>query len=473
MSSLRSRHPDEFSLLRFTVGELEEPEKSVVRDHVDECARCLIVLTEIRRVDSGLRAESGTGTMEPENEFSADDPFRARPTRTHRAGRVREGIADRGVEAAHRGDAGVEAFLAAAKGSPDELRNLLAPFSLGDPAARYLLLYGLDEACRRLSDAPGRFLRLAEAVLERLEVEDRPSRSLASDAELLVPIATLVGQAHQLAGQAANWTGEIEKARVHLEASYKSFPHETDSDEIRLAITEFDESQRRTFARLSSQAVALAKRARETFERFGMDDFSARALVGQGLALSEVHDFEGSLPLFRSALPVFEKLQLWKNYISVLSNIGTSLARLGRLEEARREYARSLRRVSRDQHPALLAFLRVGLARVLFFGGQYADAAKSFLQAATLFRELEQIGDLLSANLWEIESWARSGDTTRARHRLEIFRASVARVQALDPFIGNQLEDALSGRDPDLERIAELRERAETTLRESREANAG
>jgi tetratricopeptide (TPR) repeat protein len=470
---VRSRHPEDFELLCYTAGELEEEQCDAVRTHLAECGRCLIALTEIRQVDSGLRTSTEAGPRRPDDELSPDDPFRARPQRTHRVGRATGDLADRAISAAERGSAEVPPFLAAAEGSAEELQRFLARLSLGDPAARYLLLYALDEAGRRLPDAPGRFLRVAEAVLERLDAEHRDSQSSPSEAEILVPIGTLVGQAHQLAGQAANWTGEIEKARVHLEASYESFPYEMESDEIRLAMTEFDESQRRTFAGQSLEAVVLAKRAGATFERFGMDDFSARARVAEGLALSEEGNYEGSLPLFRSALPVFEKLELWKNYISVLSNIGASLGRLGRLEEARREYARCLRRVSRDQHPSLLAFLRMGLGRVLFFGHRYADAAKSFLQAAGLFREVEQIGDLLSANLWEIESWARSGDTARARHRLEIFRASVEHVQALDPFIGHQLEDALSGRDPDLEKIAELRERAETTLRESLEARAG
>jgi tetratricopeptide (TPR) repeat protein len=169
-------------------------------------------------------------------------------------------------------------------------------------------------------------------------------------------------------------------------------------------------------------------------------------------------------------MPVFEALGLWTNYVAVVNNIGILLARLGRLEEGRREFSRSLRRVSRERHPSLLAFVRAGLGRVLFLGGQYADAAKAFLQAARLFQELEQTGDMLCANLWEIESLARGGDLARARHRLSIFRTSVERTETLDAFIVRQLEEALGGRDPDLERIGELRERAEETFRERSEA---
>jgi tetratricopeptide (TPR) repeat protein len=473
MSRVRSRHPDDFSLLCFTAGELEESENAVIRNHVDECGRCLIALTEIRIVDSDLRPEkrmTSAGTSEADD-LPPDDPFRARPVRSFKSGCVSRELAAQALESSQKGVMEVEALLAASAGSAEELQRSLGRLSFGDPAARYLLLYALEESGRRLTEGPARFLRLAEEALTRLS-QEKP-QSPTSDAEVLVPLSTLIGQAHLLAGQGANWTGELEKARRHFEDAYRSLQWESDSDEIRIALTEYGESQRRTFAGAPAQGLVLVRRAQDSFDRFGLEDFSARARVAEGIALSLLGRDEEALVNFRSALPVFEAHGLWTNSVAVVNDLGFCLARLGRLEEARREFSRALKKVSRAQHPSLLAFIRYGLARVLFFGGDYADAAKSFSQAAGLFQELEQTGDVLAANLWEIESWARSGDTARARHRLEIFRASVDHVQALDPFIGHQLEDALSGRDPDLERIAELRGRAETTLREQFEARIG
>jgi tetratricopeptide (TPR) repeat protein len=476
MSRVRSRHPDDFTLFCFIAGQLEESERANVGSHLVECDRCLMTFTEIREVDSGLRTPSSAGPELPgaeAPELPPNDPFRERPIRSVRRIRAARQLVEQALESAQKGDAEVEALLGAAASGLEELQRFLRRLSFADPAARYLLLYAFDEAGRRITDAPARFLRFAEEALIRLDEVNPDGAPSGSDAESIVPLSTLVGQAHLLAGQAANWTGELEKARRHFEDAYRSFRLDAESDEIRIALTEFHESQRRSFAGVASEGLALARRARATFERFGLEDYCARARVAEGIALSSLDKDEIALECYRSAVPVFESHGLWSNYASAVNSLGFSLARLGRLDEARREYSRALRIVSRQRHPSLLAFIRNGMGHVLFFGGRYADAAKSFLQAAGLFQELEQIGDALTASLWEIESWARSGDLVRARHRLEIFRAVVGRAEALDPFIVRQLEDALSGRDADLEKIGGLRERAERALREKFEARSG
>jgi hypothetical protein len=303
---VRSLHPEDFELLCYTAGELEEVQSSAVRTHVEECGRCLTTLTELRHLDADLRATMRTEALEPYEPFAPDDPFRKRPTRSFRSRRVTSNLADRGMESAKRGSAEVEALLAAAECSPEELQRYLDRLSFEDPAARYLLLYALEEAAPRVPGAPGRFLRFAEAAILRLEREALGTASVQSDADALVALSTLVGQAHQLAGQAANWTGGLDKGRIHLENAYRSLRWERDGDEIHLAMTEFDESQRRAFAGLPRQAVALARRAQATFERFGMEDYAARARVPEGIALAEDGDNERALQCYRVAMPVFE-----------------------------------------------------------------------------------------------------------------------------------------------------------------------
>ena len=136
------------------------------------------------------------------------------------------------------------------------------------------------------------------------------------------------------------------------------------------------------------------------------------------------------------------------------------------MDEARREFARALKSVSRERHAAWLPYIRNGLAHVLFSAGSHSEAAKAFAQTARLFGELDLPAQALTAFLFEIESWALSGDRARARHRLEIFRAEVARSGALDPSILRRLEAAVSGQNPDFEELASLRESASQMLRE-------
>jgi tetratricopeptide (TPR) repeat protein len=319
-------------------------------------------------------------------------------------------------------------------------------------------------------DGPTRPLRLAQEILRRLGRES----ANGGPADAVLRLGTITGQAHLLAGQAGNWNGALEKAREHLNAAYSAFAASGDSDGIRLALTEFHESQRRSFAGRPGEGLALARRSRSTFDELGLEDYAVRARIAEGIALSLLDRDEEALSCFRGALPVFEREGLWTNYVSALNSLGASLARLGRLDEARREYSRALRKLSRDRHASILAFIRHGLAIVLVSAGRHRDAASSFLQAARLFESLGLIGDSLTASLWEIESWARSGDQARALHRLEIFRSSIDRPEAreaLDPFIVEQLEEALSGRDVNFERLGQLRRRAQEGLREKLQAS--
>lgn len=139
---------------------------------------------------------------------------------------------------------------------------------------------------------------------------------------------------------------------------------------------------------------------------------------------------------------------------------------LGRLDEARREYARALRVLSHERHAAWVGYIRNGLASVLFQAGNYRDAAVAFMQVSRLFRKLGNIANTLTASLYEIESWALCGEHGRAAQRFEVFRAEVTRFDALDPAIVRELEAALSGNNPNFEEVALLRESAGRMLRD-------
>ena len=131
-----------------------------------------------------------------------------------------------------------------------------------------------------------------------------------------------------------------------------------------------------------------------------------------------------------------------------------------------------MKSVSRERHAAWLPYIRNGLAHVLFSAGSYRDAAKAFAQTARLFDDLDLPAHTLTAFLFEIESWALSGDRARASHRLEIFRTEVARRDALDPSILRRLETALAGRNPDFEELAKLTQSAGQMLRERLEKSS-
>ena len=103
-------HLDDFILLRYTAGELEEPERQAAVRHLEGCSDCAQQLVETRHLDAELQAiaaEDAAAFADPEGlELPAGDPFRKRPEAWNRA-RDRSFRPDRlvesAVEAARRG----------------------------------------------------------------------------------------------------------------------------------------------------------------------------------------------------------------------------------------------------------------------------------------------------------------------------------------------------------------------------------
>ena len=458
-------HIDEFLLLRYTAGDLPVSERERVTRHLKACGACSVVRDEIGKLDLLLHSAARAGEIgsEPaEGELPPGDPFRSRPDYMGTPRAAGEGFREAALDAAES-SLSLKTEIQAALPDSAARKSVLNGMSLARAADRFALLYALQEAGPRIAENPAATMNLAEEVLSRLRRTDASKEAAEPGAERMVPRLFLFAQAHQLAGQACNWTSEFHRAGSHLEIAYRSFGRAT-NDEVSLATVELLESQRRFFLDRPQEALVLARRCGGTFEELDVQDARARSHVAEGIALFSLGDHEPALALFRRAHLVFEELGLWSNSINCLNNIGACLQKVGRLDDARREYARALRRFSRDHHRSL-AFIRHGLAEVLFAASRYREAALSLSQAVRLYSELGLPARALTASLLEIESWARSGDTDRARRRLEILQADIARHPDLDPVISRQIHDALSGDQPDFESVAGLRRETQQALR--------
>jgi tetratricopeptide (TPR) repeat protein len=288
----------------------------------------------------------------------------------------------------------------------------------------------------------------------------------------VVPWDALWGQAHALAGQACLWTRELDRAERHLRIAYRAFGRI--GDETSLAVVELSESQRRAFAKQGSTALTLAARSRATLEVRALDDMAARAQIIEGLALGQALDRqEEAIEAYRRALPVIERYEQWPVYVGALNSLATSLNRLGRFEEARREYARALRRFSADEHRYWAAYLRQGLGETLLAAGRFQEAARAFGRAAHAFRSSGVRPNALLSELFEVESWCRSGDLDRARKRLRLVLDALPQEKGLDGTFDRELHDALAGKTPDYERLAALRRLVFERSGRSRERKMG
>ena len=82
MPQLTPLHPDDFTLLRYTAGDLDDIMRHEVNRHIGSCAVCSRVLGEIEELDQELKQVTDRSLErrpDPEAvELSSDDPFRVR-----------------------------------------------------------------------------------------------------------------------------------------------------------------------------------------------------------------------------------------------------------------------------------------------------------------------------------------------------------------------------------------------------------
>jgi tetratricopeptide (TPR) repeat protein len=460
-------HPDDFTLLVLHEGELSELEAARLKRHLAACAACAAAYREIEKLDRTLKStasELEQALAEPE--LSEGDPFRCRPDGT-RLGRPRPSApATPEVLAASREAGEVKSRLLNAVSAPEEdLREALAALDLLALRDRYGLGYALDEALVSMVDGPSHRARFGRASRETvLEAKEAP-RSSDAPAERAYPLDDLLGLSLLLEGAACNWSGDFPLGGRMLRRAYGAFARGSASAR-RLAGVELVESQRRTFLHRATEALRLADRARRTYEALGMEDEAAKARGGRAMALSYLGRDEEAVVELRRVLPVLAEHERWNTYVTGLNAIGTCLLNLGRLDEARREYARALRLAGRKARPAVHAFIRANLARTLFEGKRFAEAARAFEEAARHFSAQGAMADELTMYLFRVEALARSGAIEKARSVAVPLFEEVRRLGAADHDLLESFEAALKGDLPDLDLLESLRDRAEEQISE-------
>ena len=314
-------------------------------------------------------------------------------------------------------------------------------------------------------DGPARWLRFGAASRETVLTARADARTADSPAERAYPLEDLLGLSLLVEGSACNWTGDFLRGGRALRRAYGAFGRGSLS-ERRLAAVELVEGQRRAFLDRAGEALHLADRARLTFEALGLEDEAARAGAAHAIALSYLDRDEEAAEEFRRVLPVFAAHERWNAYVSTLNGLGGCLLKLGRIGEARREYARALRHVGREARPAVHAFVRSNLARTLFEAGRYGDAAGAFEAASRLFTSQGAATDALTMQLFQVEALVRSGAIPAARQLVRTVSGELSDLGAVDPNLLVSLEAALQGDLPEVDLVQTLRGRAQEQLAE-------
>jgi tetratricopeptide (TPR) repeat protein len=427
--------------------------------HQDRFAEKEELLAQFELFQARARLFGQTVDATDEGMLPAGDPFRRRPRTS-----AKKNAFDQ-LASAQKSDSETSALSSriceAAFAGLDQLEHLLTGIDLVDSGTRAALLLAVRRVGLEIAQDPACALGFARLMIERLEppTPARHEKRPESDQWRL----SMLGWSHRLAGNAYLWTGDLAKSGFHLRNAYRLIAKAGGSS-LSLALVESPESQRRTFLNRPREGVALAIRARHTYEALGLDDELARAWVTEGFAYVRLNRLRDAMKLYRRAIPVFEKLGLWSNYVSALNSLGTALTVSGRVDDAKREFARALKRISGKAHQSILVLIRSGLAELLFREGRYTEAAVAAARAAIATASIGLIGFSLKIRLLEIESWARAGEAGRALDRLEDFRNDVTRRNSLDRALLRQIQGAIGGRSANFKRLAELRRRAEINL---------
>lgn len=464
-------HTDGFTLLCFVAGELDELGARRVERHVQDCPSCRRELHEIRWLDHELAARRQAVFQDgAEESLPAGDPFAGRPSipprRASRYGFQDPSFTLRWAAAAESAAPVRDTLLAA---SHADLGDHLDRLSFSELRDRYGLGFALEEAPRRVSEGAARYRPLADLSLERLDREPvRPFHRIPLDdmteAEFACPLAEVAARAFLLDGVICNWTGEYDRGGRSFLRAWKGFADAATS-ELPLAIVELHESQRRAFSGDPAGGLILARRSLATCEEMNSEIDAARARFAIGVALGLLDRNEEALEPLRRAADDLAASGNWSAYGSAINCLGSSLLELGRLDDARREYARALQIMAKEDRPGNRAFLMQSLGRLMFWSGDYRRAAATFRTAAELFGKLGMVSDEAVLGLHLAECLARMGKTQAARTCIQDVEEKLGHFPSLDPAILRELRVQLSGEKPDFEVISALRDRAEEAIR--------
>lgn len=455
MSRVR-RHVDEVELLRYAKAALPPSRASPVESHLADCAVCANALEELRKLDDDFRALAATGDLARDLEIAdlpSNDRFRRRVARRkpRRPARMDgSGL----VEASGAGWAAREQLLAALRG-PRAPLEVLKSLDRASTADRFGLLYALQQAGLEIAQDPVGVLNLARAVL-------KVSSPGSAGADGGLPWARIEAQAHMLAGQAHLWSREYAASESHLRAAFRIF---TDSgEESGLAMVELAEAQRRFFVGRAAQALILAHRAWLYFERCGFASVAARAAVAKGMAFADLARFDEAAAAYRSSLPVFEREGLWSNYVGAVNSLATALFRAGRSDEARKEFARALKRLSRPAHLSWVGYLHYGLGDLLLAAARPSDAAQAFGRATARFEESKLLSSALLSRIAEAECRVRGGQRLQSSFLADVARQVSALGRPLDSAIRRRVARLSATTKPRASDLASLRDHLSRSL---------
>ena len=396
-------HPSETDLLNLAMGREPGDDTAAARKHVDDgCRRCAQRLRDLGRlVETGKKENAFDSLLE-----SDLLPELRRPTMGRTLPFVKARVSvDDVYRLSQRAEKPSELILQAARAGPDELAAALRSLD-GQGYRGFALLYAAQKADKLVAEDPNKALALARLIFEEAATLplSNPKERVASPA----PRQAVLAEAALLESQALLQKGEADSARKVIGPARDLFRESGDLG-FGVALCDYYEGQASGFAGDYDDAESLLKRALAVFSEFGQGQLMGRGEAALGTVLGQRGDAHRALGCFDRALEFLDPESDSRPLTMVLNNRAHTLARLGRLDEARATFARALNLARRHGYKSSVFFVRTGLADLDFRRGQYARALRAFID---LSREAGEIGapmQVLFARLYVAECHARLG----------------------------------------------------------------
>lgn len=389
-------HPSESELLSLATGKADVASAVEMRRHIgDGCTLCARRLDDLKALVGAIREDDAfEDLLDMVPEPSAPIPF-------VKARQPLEQI----YRTSQRAEEPAEAILAAVRVSMDEAEKAVRDLD-GKACRGFALLYACQKASPLVASDPQRALDLAKKIFE--EAETLMDANLESRTATPAPRQNVQAEALLLESQARLQLGFAKESRDAVNRARSLFKESGDIG-FGKALCDYYEGSAAGFAKDYAAGEKLLKRALRSFAEFGQDHLVGRAEAALGTLLLHRGDNLRALHYFDHAIQLISASDDVMRTAKILNNRAGVLAQLGRFDEARASYARSLNLARKHGFKAHLHIVRTGLAELDFLRGQFGRALKSFGELA---REAAASGydvERLFARLYVAESLGRLG----------------------------------------------------------------
>ena len=411
MKTAKTSHLDEAALLRHAAADQSRADSAVTQKHLARCAPCHKRLDTFRRIDAGLTAIGTAERRKMKKAIDAHNVAEHGPSleRIFSEGREAERAAEEILRAA-RGDEGLAAALRDLGGlRKREMALLLA-------ARNGTQLVGID---------PERARRLAVVVRGDVLAGKRATSSGSGSAitrEILAETFLLEARALSQTYRGRDAQAAVLQARKLLRG--------VAGCQSRLGVCDFQEAEAVLICWEHDAAERLIGKALRAFAKYGPDDLTPKAWAVKGTIRANRGNHRAALPFFRRAIANYDERRDANAVVATLNNWANSLAQLGRLDEARALYARSMRVALQNGMASHVRLIRTGLAEIDFLNGRYSRALHAFGGLSAEFAVIGSTMDVLFSGLYVAECLGRLDRFNEMAAQIEAMR----RIRRETPF---------------------------------------